>query len=244
MAIDRARTIDSILGGALTIVQPACGYRFAIDSILLGRFARPRRRARVLELGAGCGVVSIMIAALYQPAEVIAIELQPQLAAMIAHNAALNGNLAVTAICGDLRRQIPGLTPGSFDYVIANPPYRAERRGRESPNPERRAARSGDGTTLTAFVAATARYANAGGQVAMVFTASRTPELIAELKYNSLEPKRIRFVHSRASEKATVVLIEARKAGGIEAIIEPPLFIYDSSGSYSDEVRAMLTSVE
>ncbi|MBV8773240.1 MAG: methyltransferase [Deltaproteobacteria bacterium] len=244
MAIDRAQTIDSILGGALIIVQPACGYRFAIDSILLGRFARPRRRARVLELGAGCGVVSIMIAALYQPAAVIAVELQPQLASMIAQNAALNGNLAVTATCADLRHSIPGLMPGAFDYVIANPPYRSERRGRESPNPQRRAARSGDDTTLKAFVSAAARYANRGGKVAMIFTASRTVELIAELKDKSLEAKRIRFVHSRAGEAATMVLIEARKAGGIEAVIEPPLFIHGPSGSYSDEARAILNSIK
>src|SRR2546430_1963596 len=162
MELDRAETLDTILGGALTIVQPAYGYRFAIDSILLARFARPRRRARVLELGAGCGVVSIMIAALYQPARGIAVELQPQLAGLIAHNGALNRTFAVTAICADVCRKIPGLTRAAFDYVIANPPYRAARRGRESPNPERRAARSSEDATLTGFVAAAARYANHG----------------------------------------------------------------------------------
>ena len=242
--MDQAQTIDTILGGALTIVQPGYGYRFAIDSILLGRFACPRRHARILELGAGCGVISIMVAALHQPAEVVAVELQPALASMIAYNAALNGGLAVTAICADLSRPIAGLTPVSFDYVIANPPYRAARRGRASPNPQRRAARSGNGATLTDFVAAAARYANHGGKIAVVFTASRTVELIAEMKHKSLEPKRIRFVHSRRGETATMVLIEARKAGGIEAVIEPPLFIYGPSGDYSDEVRAMLTSIE
>jgi tRNA1Val (adenine37-N6)-methyltransferase len=242
MKIDQAQTVDTILGGALTIVQPACGYRFSIDSILLGRFVRPRPRAHVLELGAGCGVISIMIAALYQPARVVAVEFQPQLASMITYNAAVNGSLPVAAICADLRGPVPGLAPAAFDYVIANPPYRAARRGRESPNPERRAARSG--ATLTAFVAAAARYANQGGKVAMVFTASRTVELIGEMKHSSLEPKRLRFAHSRAGEAATMVLVEARKSGGIEAVIEPPLFIHDSSGRYSDEAKAMLTTIQ
>ena len=75
----RSETLDTILGGALSIVQPFSGYRFSIDSILLGRFARPRARDRVLELGAGCGVISIMLAAFYQPREVVALELQPEL---------------------------------------------------------------------------------------------------------------------------------------------------------------------
>ncbi len=243
MASEQAPTADTILGGTVTIVQPACGYRFALDSILLARFARPRRRARILELGAGCGVVSIIIAALHEPKQVMAVELQPQLAAMISHNAALNRR-PVTAICADIRRTIPGVMPASFDYVVANPPYRVVHRGRESPLPERRMARSGDGDTLTAFIDAAARYARHGGKVAMVFTASRITELITAMKQRSLEPKRLRLVHSRAGEAAGMVLLEARKAGGIEAIIEPPLFLYDSPGTYSDEALAMLGRIE
>jgi tRNA1Val (adenine37-N6)-methyltransferase len=244
MAIDQSQTVDTILGGALTIVQPACGYRFAIDSILLARFARPRQRARILELGAGCGVVSIILAALHHPREIAAVELQPRLAAMITHNAALNRTAAVTAICADVRRTIAGLVPAAFDYIVANPPYRAAWRGRESPIAERRVARSGDGATLPDFIAAAAQYANHGGKVAIVFTASRTAELIAEMKQRSLEPKRIRFVHSRRGESATMVLMEARRGGGIEVIIEPPLFIYGSSGAYTDEARVMLTRLQ
>jgi tRNA1Val (adenine37-N6)-methyltransferase len=241
MVSDQAQTVDSILGGALTIVQPAGGYRFAIDAILLARFARPRQSERVLELGAGCGVVSIILAALHHPRKVVAVELQPRLAALIAPNAARNETTAVTAICADIRRTIPGLTPAAFDYVIANPPYRAASRGRESPNAERRTARGGAGATLADFIAAAARYANHGGRVAIVFTASRTAELIAEMKQRSLEPKRIRFVHSRPQVPAAMVLLEARKDGGVEAVIEPPLFIYGSSGAYTDEARRILT---
>jgi tRNA1Val (adenine37-N6)-methyltransferase len=244
MALDQAETVDSILGGAVTIVQPASGYRFAIDSILLARFVRPRHRDRILELGAGCGVVSIVLAALHHPSEITAVELQPRLAGLIAHNAALNGATAVTAICSDIRRPIPGLMPATFDWVVLNPPYRAASRGRESPDPERRAARGGDGAMLADFIEAAARYANHGGRIAMVFTASRTAELIALMKQHSLEPKRVRFVHSKPQESATMVLLEARKAGGPETTIEPPLFIYGPSGDYSDEVRAMVTRTE
>jgi tRNA1(Val) A37 N6-methylase TrmN6 len=244
MAIEQAQTIDTILGGALTIVQPFSGYRFALDSILLARFAGPRHDAQVLELGAGCGVVSLIMAALHHPRGTVAIEVQPGLAALIAHNAALNKITSVRAICADLRQTIPGLAPAAFDYVLANPPYRAAWRGRESPNAQRRIARGGGGATLAEFIAAAARYACHGGKVAMVFTASRTAELVAELKQRSLEPKRIRFVHAKPGEAATMILLEARKGGGVEAIIEPPLFIYSSPGVYSDEARAMLTRVE
>jgi len=234
-------TVDTILGGGLTIVQPFCGYRFSIDAVLLGRFARPRRRDRVLELGAGCGVVSVIVGALIHPREIVAIELQPDLAAMAERNAAANG-VPMTSICSDLRaRRIDGVRAASFDYVIANPPYRAAATGRESPNRSRRIARGGHGAGLADFTAAAGRYLNHGGKAAFVFTAARTAELIDDLRSCSLEPKRIRFVHPLPRTPATTILIEARKDGGVEAEIEPPLFIYEKPGVYSDDARELLT---
>jgi tRNA1Val (adenine37-N6)-methyltransferase len=238
----RSETFDTILGGALSIVQPFSGYRFSIDSILLGRFARPRSRDRVLELGAGCGVISIMLAAFYHPREVVALELQPELAAMTARNAATNGLTMIMSVCADLRaRKLDGLRPASFDYIVANPPYRAPRTGRESPNASRRLARGAGGAGLSDFIAAANRYGTHGAKIAMVFTAARSAELIAELKARSLEPKRIRLVHPRIDLPATTILVEARKGGGVEAEIEPPLILYARAGVYSNEAREMLS---
>ena len=96
-------TLDSILGGALRLYQPRRGYRFSVEAVLLARFAAARPAARVLELGAGCGVVALIYAALARPREVVALEIQPALAALIARNAALNDLGIVRAVCADLR---------------------------------------------------------------------------------------------------------------------------------------------
>lgn len=237
----KPETIDSILSGALTVVQPRDGYRFSIDSILLGRFVRGRGRDRVLELGAGCGVISVMIAALWHPREVVAIEIQPDLAAIAARNAALNRLDSIRVINADLRaRRIDGLAPASCDLVVANPPYRALCSGRESPNLGRRIARDESAATLAEFVAVAKRFAANGAKAAFVFDASRSAELLRCLAANSLEPKRIRFVHPRADAPATTILVEARKGGGVETAIEPPLMLYDRPGVYSDEARELM----
>jgi tRNA1Val (adenine37-N6)-methyltransferase len=237
----KSETIDTILSGALTVVQPRDGYRFSIDSILLGRFVKVRKRDRVLELGAGCGVISIMIAALWHPREVVAIEIQPEMAVLAERNAALNQLDSIRVVNADLRaRRIGQLAPASFDVVVANPPYRALHRGRTSPNPGRRIARDESSATLAEFVMAAKRYAANGAKVAFVFDASRSAELLRGLSTNSLEPKRIRFVHPRTDAPASTILVEARKGGGLETIIEPPLFLYDRRGVYSDEARELM----
>jgi len=225
------------------LIQPRHGYRFSLEAILLGRFARATTRDRVLELGAGCGVVSIMMASLYKPREVVALEIQPMLAEMIARNATFNGFDSVHAVCADLRqKKIAGLKPASFDLIIANPPYRATAAGRENPDHGRRLARGESAAALHDFVAAARRYARTGARIAFVFTARRSAELISTMRSCRLEPKRIRFVHPRIASPAMVILLDARAAGGIEVAIEPPLILYDRPGIYTSEARALLSS--
>jgi len=242
MAISKAQeTLDPILGGALRLYQPARGYRFSLEAILLARFAAARGAARVLELGAGCGVVALIYSLLARPREVVAVEIQPALAALIERNAALNGMANVRAVCADLRsRRALTAAPGGFDLVLANPPFRARDSGRESPQAGRRLARGETAARLADFVAAAARHARHGGRAAFIFGAARAAELVSAMRAARLEPKRIRFVHPYPAARASTVMVEARKGGGVEVAIEPPLVIYDAPGVYSEAARLLL----
>jgi tRNA1Val (adenine37-N6)-methyltransferase len=185
-----------------------------------------------------------MLASIYRPREIVALEIQPILAEMIARNATMNDLESVRAICADLRqRKIAGVEPGSFDLIVANPPYRATSSGRENPERGRRLARGESSATLADFVHAARRYARHRARVAFVLTARRSAELISTMRANKLEPKRIRFVHPRIGMPASVMIVEARVGGGIEAAIEPPLILYDSPGIYTNEARALLSSL-
>lgn len=223
------------------MIQPKRGYRFSLDAVLLGRFVRVRAGSRVLELGAGSGVITMMLAASANLRDAVALEIQPAMAAMIRRSAVLNGLSGVRVIEADLRsRTIAGIEANRFDLVIANPPYRASRSGRESPEQGRRIARAETSASMADFIAAASRYARHGGRAAFVFAADRAAELISALRAKKLEPKRIRFVHPYADTRASVILIEARKGGGVELQVEPPLIVHTAPGVYTNEARAML----
>ncbi len=241
MATIDDETHDTILGRAITIVQTKNGYRFSVDSILLARFATARSGDRILELGAGCGVIAAAIDAIARPREIVAIEIQPRMAELIERNAAINGFTNLRAVCADLRaKTIAGLKPASFDLVVANPPFHARLAGRESPNRSRRQARGGEGASCEEFVAAARRYVRNGGRVAMIFAATRTAELVSTMRARRLEPKRLRFVHPRLGLPASSVMVEARANGGIEVIVEPPLILEERAGVYTREAHALL----
>jgi len=78
--INDDETADILCGGKLTVLQKARGYRFSVDSLLLAGFVNLRKKDRVLDLGTGSGILSVLLAVRFQPREIVGIEIQETLA--------------------------------------------------------------------------------------------------------------------------------------------------------------------
>ena len=90
--------------------------------------------------------------------------------------------------------------------------------------------------TLTTFIQA-ARFAVKNKRtVGIVYLAERLAEVMAELKVNTLTPKRIRPVYGRMDKPAKLFLLQAIKNGGPGLCFEPPLILYE------DQPANMLTN--
>ena len=75
-------TNDLFLGGKVTALQPAKGYRAGIDAVLLAASVPAKAGETVLELGCGVGVASLCLAARVEGVEITGVELQPEYAAL------------------------------------------------------------------------------------------------------------------------------------------------------------------
>ena len=69
----------------------------------------------------------------------------------------------------------------------------------------------------------------------MIHLAERLVDLVEIMRLLRLEPKRLRFVHSRAGEAARLLLVEGRKGGRPGLEVEAPLYVYEGD-RYSLEV--------
>ena len=118
-------TEDALLGGRVQLLQPARGYRVAIDAVLLAAAVDAAPGQRILDLGAGVGAVGLCLAARLAGCAIVGIELQMALAELAERNANLNGMAdRVRTVVHDLARPLPA-DLGRFDYVVTNPPYLA-----------------------------------------------------------------------------------------------------------------------
>jgi len=236
------RSKDTLFKGKLHCLQHLEGYRFSIDPVLLAHFVRLHKEERILDLGAGCGVLGLIL--LYRFKHLIssltALELQTGLADLARDNCELNqfqGQLQVVE--GDLRNINNLLDPESFSTVVCNPPFYTVGSGRVSQNIENEIARHQINATLLEIVAAAALAVKNRGRVYMVYPADGISGLLLMLEKKRLRVKKLQFVYSYPdpSMNARLVLIEAVKNGGAGVDILNPLYIYtEKNGAYSEAV--------
>ena len=109
--------------GGLQLIQSSTEYRFTTDAVLLANFCQDMRGKTCVEFGAGSGVVSILLSYKKHPRRIVAFEIQPQLADMMARSVQLNDltDVITTHNC-DLK--LAHNFVRDVDVVVCNPPYR------------------------------------------------------------------------------------------------------------------------
>ena len=73
----------------------------------------------------------------------------------------------------------------------------------------------------------------------MVHRPSRLPEIMELMRKYRLEPKRMRLVQPYIDKEPNMVLIEGIKEAGSELKTLPSLIVYNSDGSYTDELLSI-----
>lgn len=234
-------TLDSIRD--IRIYQNKNGYRFSVDALLIFSFINLPRVKKIADLGAGSGIIGILLAKKYPDAEVALIELQKSLARLAEKNIVLN-NLddRVKVVMADItslsqHSNTPTLQHSAFDLVVSNPPFRKVKTGRLSIGGEKAIARHEIKLSIKDLVKAGSSLLKHHGRLCIIHLPERLTEIMDVMKENNLETKRLRFIHSSVSTEAKMVLIEAVKGGHPGLKTERPFFIYNEDGSYTDEMR-------
>jgi tRNA1Val (adenine37-N6)-methyltransferase len=234
-------TTDAFFGGRIQVRQPRSGYRFSIDAVLLANLTTARLRDRVLDLGTGCGIISLILAHRFPTVSIQGIELQPQLAELARQNVRSNAMQdRIGIVEADLRRLRAEEIHGPFDLAVCNPPYRRNRSGRINPDPQKAIARHEIQARLADVAAASRRLLKRSGRLAVIYPAERTADLFWEMRSARIEPKSIRAIHSRSGETAKLVFVEGVCGAGPGLTIAPPLAVYGPDGNYTPEVEAMM----
>jgi len=216
-------TIDSFLNGKLQIIQSRQGYRFSVDALLLAEFVSVRSEDVVVDLGAGCGIISLFLAVKRKVGFIVGLELQEELASQAQRNIVLNKlEKKIAIIRGDLRHLPMG--PAFAHIVVCNPPYKPQKSGRINPDFSKAIARHELSTKVDDILFAGKALLKPGGRLALIYPANRLAEIFAKMRIQDIEPKRLQIVFPNSYSHAKLAMIEGRLRGKSGLKILPPLF--------------------
>ena len=230
--------IDDLQLNNLKIIQRNDGFCFGIDSVLLSDFAKNmKKNCNVVDLGTGTGIIGILLCEKTNLKKIVGVEIQETIADMATRTVKLNNLEDKFEILNcDIKNLDKFIKRESIDYIVTNPPYKKTNSGLTNENEIKLISRHEVKADLEDFIKISFKLLKDKGSIFMVHRPERLVDIIFEMRKNKIEPKRIRFVHSDNESEPKLILIEGIKNGKSFLKIEKPLYIYDKSRNYTDEI--------
>ena len=230
-------TTDDLQNGYY-IYQPADGFRFGVDAVLLSEFSRIKPGENVLDMGTGTGIIPILLAAKTKGRHFTGLEIQEFSAAVAKESVLLNKlEERIDIVNGDIKEASKLFGNESFNVIVSNPPYMIADHGLRNDADEKYIARHEALCTFDDIAREASRVLISKGRFYLIHSPFSLAELFMTLKKYKLEPKRMRLVHSYVDKEPQMVLIEASKGGNSGIKIEKPLIIYEKGGEYTEELK-------
>ncbi|MGE0154131.1 MAG: tRNA1(Val) (adenine(37)-N6)-methyltransferase [Reyranellaceae bacterium] len=234
-------TEDRLLDGRVRLLQPATGYRVALDTLVLAAAVEAEAGEAVLDVGAGVGAASLCLAVRVPGVRVVGIEVQRELVSLASRNVQLNGlHDRVEMIVADVaQRPPPRLAAGTFHHVMTNPPHLAAEEGTPPPDPVKAVANVESTATLAKWLGWSLLMLRSRGTLTIVHRADRLAEILACLNGKAGEIV-VYPLWPGEGKAARRILVRARKSVSTPLRLAPGLVLHEDGGGYTPQAEDVL----
>jgi tRNA1Val (adenine37-N6)-methyltransferase len=215
--------------------QTDCAMKINTDGVLLGVLAEHIQPKRIIDVGAGTGVIGLMLAQKYPEAQVWGVEIEAQAAQRAQQNFAQSPfasrlHLLEQSIAGPLPLQ-------EVDLMVSNPPFFKD--SLHNPQLAKKLARHDDGHFLPHLLKQAQQLLHIQGQLWLILPAFRFAQAIELALDMGLYLQKQWLVYSFAEDKNPVRIIGCfgRRQ---EPTVEASLVLYAEKGVYTEAYRSAL----
>ncbi|MBE7030637.1 MAG: tRNA1(Val) (adenine(37)-N6)-methyltransferase [Ruminococcaceae bacterium] len=210
----------------MPLTQDTDLFCYGTDTVALANFASVHSGERIVDLCAGNGALTLLMAAKSPTVQVTGVELLERSHALAEKNIAQNHMQdRVTCLQGDIR-EIRSLLPhAGADVVVCNPPYMPVGSGRLNPTDEKAISRHELCATITHVTQAAGYLLRYGGRLYLVHRCDRLCDVLCAMREAGIEPKQLRFLHPTPGKAPNLFLVSGTVGGKPSMVIQDPLYL-------------------
>lgn len=226
------------------IQQDRCAMKVGTDGVLLGAWAEGGQR--ILDIGSGTGLISLMMAQRFPEAQVWGIDIDPDACMQARENVAASpfADRVGIACCALQNLSEEHLVRGSeelmemkegegnlFDAIVSNPPFFVN--GLKNPDSKRAMARHSDSLPFSVLMRGVKRWLSDEGVFSAIVPADVLESFVSEAYCSGLSLVRQCGVKTveRKQPKRYLVAFSKRRAGMVDKCTE---IMTDSEGNRSE----------
>lgn len=219
-----------------TVYHDRCAMKVGTDGVLLGAWTSLENANKILDIGSGSGLISLMIAQRNSNAFIHAIDIDPDAIEQTRINIENSPFLdRISCECISLVDYTRNNTM-KYDLIVSNPPFFID--SLKSPDNKRSIARHTDTLMVEDLVRNAAILLANNGRISLIYPIEYKKSLIRLATENALFVTSITYVYSTPTSKPKRILIELSKEDrGAE---EDNLIVEIDRHVYSDQFVELL----
>ena len=218
----------------MLLYQPETGYCYNSDSVFLYDFISFfKPKGKVLDIGAGCGIVGLLVARDNPKVSLEAVEKQDAFIEYAQHNARVN-NIEYKLHQGDF---LELEFEEKYDYIISNPPFYPEG-AKKSDNEMLFNARYNVNLPIDDFFKKVSQILKPQSHFIFCYDATQFTFICAALERVKMRVIDVQFIHAKIDKSASLVMVHAKNGSrSLTKIWEP--FISFENGEFTPKALSI-----
>ena len=214
--------IENLESVGKKIIVEEEGLKITEDAILLSEFIKSyfnkkyknlKNKKLFLEIGAGQGIISLLLSELDIVSKIFAVEIQEEVFTTLGKNIEINDlNEKIIPINENIKK-----IDGEYDFIFSNPPYKKTESGKMSQNKVERISKYEVLLTLEELILEIRRLLKNYGEFFIVIPNSRLNDVFRYIYENKLN---ILSIKINKYKKVDLVVVHGKKGGKINSVIE------------------------
>lgn len=235
--------LDDLNLDNLKLYQYIEGYNFTSDSVILANFVKAKKSDVCVEIGAGSGIISVLVNYKNNPQKIYAFELQEKYAILAQKNVDFNNMQTSIEVINSNIKNFKDYLNKEVDVVFCNPPYYKSGVCKQSENEDIAICKHENYLPLSDLIKSASKLLKFGGKFYFVYPANRLDEIMVELSKNNLQPKKMFFAQPTTNKNANTVYIQCIKGGRLGVNILPTLVTNNLDGEYVQTIQKLYRDV-